>query len=330
MPERSRLVEEKADTEGPIGRVLIADDDPAFRGLLVRRASRMGLVVIEAEDGERAVEELRRQRFDAIVVDLYMPGRTGLEVFREARTIDPSLQAIILTASATVESAVEALRAGVFDYLVKPLGSMAEFEMALTRALEHHYLLQENARLFAEVQRLAVTDPLTGLFNRHKLGESLDAELERARRYKRPLSLIMIDLDGLKEINDTFGHPVGDTVLQNVASAIGGLVRKVDLATRYGGDEFLILLPEADRQEAGQVAARISEKIAAIALDGRTVSASVGVAQWRAGHAAPEDFLQAVDEALYRAKRRRRTNGSGPAAARPNPRAKSRRSNRTS
>lgn len=310
-------MEEKPDREGPaIGRVLIADDDAAFRGLLVRRASRMGLNVVEAEDGDRAVDEMRRQQFDVIVVDLYMPGRTGLEVFREARSIDPALQAIVLTASATVESAVEALRAGVFDYLVKPLGSLSEFEMALTRALEHHYLLQENARLFGEVQRLAVTDPLTGLFNRHKLTESLEAELERARRYKRPLSLIMVDLDGLKEINDTFGHPVGDTVLQDVASAITSLVRRVDLATRFGGDEFLILLPEADQQEAASVAARISQKIGAIPLDGRAISASIGVAQWRPGLAEPDDFLAAVDEALYRAKHRR-LNGRADAPTQP-------------
>jgi diguanylate cyclase (GGDEF)-like protein len=297
------LIDEKPEKLVPVGQILIADDDPAFRGLLVRRAARMGLAVTEAEDGEQAVQLLKRQRFDVIVVDLYMPGRTGLEVFGEARKIDPSLQAIVLTGSATVESAVEALRAGVFDYLIKPLGSLAEFEMAVTRALEHHFLLLENARLFAEVQRLAVTDPLTGLFNRHKLNEALEVELERARRYSRPLSLIMIDMDRLKDINDTFGHPAGDSILQDVAAAITAHVRKVDLPTRFGGDEFLILLPEADHMEASHVAARISDRVSALTIGGRTVSASIGVSQWAEGLDTPDRFLQAVDQALYQSKR---------------------------
>jgi two-component system cell cycle response regulator len=297
-------VAEQSISRGTLsGKILIADDDVDFRSLLVRRAVRMGLTVVEVADGTQALEALSRESFDAVVVDVYMPGCSGVEVASEARKIDPYLQAIVLTGSATLETAVEALRAGVYDYLTKPLESMDTFEISLTRALEHQRLLKENARLFAEVQRLAVTDPLTGLFNRHKLGEVLEVEIERSRRYGRSLSVVMMDMDGLKRINDTRGHPVGDAVLQAVAQAIRSAVRRVDMPTRFGGDEFLVLLPEADSQEAVRVAYRIFDQIARLTVEGESVSASAGVAQWEPVHATPADFLHAVDQALYQAKR---------------------------
>jgi diguanylate cyclase (GGDEF)-like protein len=285
------------------GLVLIADDDPAFCAMLARRAERMGLSVIQAEDGTKAIEFIASNHFDAVVTDLYMPGATGLEVVQAARRSDPELQAIILTGNATVETAIEALRAGAYDYLTKPLDSLAAFDVALNRALELRRLIAENKRLFKEVQRLAVTDPLTGLYNRHKLKEALDVEVERALRYNRPLSLIMIDLDNLKHFNDTHGHPAGDKVLQMVAQAIRDQVRKVDMPTRYGGDEFLVLLPEADLDEACAVADRIAKRINQMALMGTSVSASLGVAEWTVVHRRSDDILQEVDQALYHAKR---------------------------
>ena len=287
----------------PGGRILIADDDSDFRSVLVRRARRMGLEVVEAGDGPEAHAALESQPFDALVCDLYMPGATGLEVVERARQLDSNVQAIILTASASVETAVEALRAGVYDYMTKPFESMAAFELALTRALEHRRLIEENARLFAEVQRLAVTDPVTGLFNRHKLNEFLDLEVERARRYGRPLSLIMLDLDDMKKINDTFGHPVGDEALRRVAQAIRSQVRRVDLPTRYGGDEFMIVLPEASSGEAQAIWNRIEVEIRGASFDGVRLSASAGVTEWQPGFATVEEFVRAVDQSLYRDKR---------------------------
>lgn len=287
----------------PIGLALVADDDAEFRGVLVRRARKMGLTVVEAEDGTQAIAALQEYPFDVIVVDVYMPGATGLEVFHSARRVDPDIQAIVLTGSASVENAVEALRGGVYDFLTKPLESLAAFELTLARALEHRHLLRENARLFSEVQRLAVTDSLTGLYNRHKLNENLEIEVERARRYGRPLSMIMIDLDGLKAVNDSQGHQAGDTVLQQTAQAIRSQVRRVDSPTRYGGDEFVVLLPEANGEEAERVARRIGARIGAIRVGGAAVSASIGVAEWTAQFPSSKEFLASSDAALYEAKR---------------------------
>ena len=296
-------MEGKANPGAVVGLILIADDDADFRQLLVSRATKMGLEVIEAEDGIQALNALQRNAFDAVVVDLYMPGRSGLEVAQAAQHVDPDLPVIVLTGSATVETAIEALRSGVHDYLTKPLESLAAFELSLTRALEHRYLLKENARLFMEVQRLAVTDPLTGLFNRHKFDDAIGPEVERASRYDRPLSLIMIDMDGLKKINDTYGHPAGDKLLKEVADLIRDQLRKVDLPVRFGGDEFLILLPEADLQEASRVAERLSARIRGLSVHTAQVTASMGVAQWEPALGSLQGFLHAVDQALYQAKR---------------------------
>jgi diguanylate cyclase (GGDEF)-like protein len=298
------LSEDKERISEAVGHILIADDDPDFRRLLVHRAERMGLRIVQAREGRQAMQALRHNDFDVLVLDLYMPHHTGIEVFQAARKRDPDVQAIVLTGNASVDSAVDALRAGAYDYMMKPLESLAVFELSLTRALEHRYLLRENARLFAEVHRLAMTDPLTGLFNRHKLNETLGAEVERGLRYNRPLSAIMVDLDDLKEINDRYGHPVGDEVLVHVAQGIRSQIRRVDIATRYGGDEFLVILPEADRREAEKVAARIAQQIDSIEVTvDPAVSASIGVAQLSHDLADADHFIRHVDQALYEAKR---------------------------
>ena len=300
---KSSVAQEDGNNRAHKERILIADDESAFRQVLVRRAKRMGLSVVEAEDGQQAIDELRKGAFDLMLLDLRMPNYTGLEVVQAAQEIDPDLQAVILTASATIETAVEALRAGVYDYLIKPLESLAELEITLTRALEHRYLIKENARLFAEVQRLAVTDPLTGLYNRHKFDEAIEVEIERARRYSRPLSLIMIDLDGLKGINDRYGHPAGDKALKLVAEAIQNQIRTIDLPARIGGDEFLVILPEADLEAATLVAQRMCGQITGIRFQGEMLSVSAGVAQWSLENSTVDGFLEVVDQAMYQAKR---------------------------
>jgi diguanylate cyclase (GGDEF)-like protein len=291
------------NNRSPKERILIAEDDSAFRKILARRAKRMGLSVVEAEDGQQAIDELRKGAFDLMLLDLHMPNYNGLEVVQAAQEIDSDLQAVILTAGATIETAVEALRAGVYDYLTKPLESLAELELTLNRALEHRRLIKENTRLFAEVQRLAVTDALTGLCNRHKFDAAIAVEVERARRYGRSLSLIMVDLDGLKGINDRYGHPAGDKALKLVAEVIQGSIRTVDLPVRIGGDEFLVMLPEADLEAATLVAQRMCGQITSISFQGEMLSVSAGVAQWSSENNTVESFIDVVDQAMYQSKR---------------------------
>ncbi len=284
-------------------RVLIVDDEDAFRAILVRRSRKMGLDVREAPDGQKALELLGHEPFDVLITDLYMPGPSGLEVLEKACQADPDMQAIVMTGGATVETAIGALRAGAYDYLLKPLNSLSEFDVALERALKHRQLLRENARLFAENKRLAETDPLTGLYNRHKMGDFLDREIERTLRYGRPLSMIMLDMDNLKAINDTHGHLAGDEVLRSVADSIRQHIRQSDLAGRFGGDEFVIILPEIDLSGAVWVARRICEQIESLSYKDKRVSISAGVVEWEARYETQDQFHSAADMALYEAKR---------------------------
>jgi diguanylate cyclase (GGDEF)-like protein len=284
------------------GKILIADDEEEFRRLLSRRAERLGLTVTQAIDGQKALDAVRSDQFDLLVLDIYMPGASGLEVLKVGRERDPDLQAIVMTAYATVNNAIEALRAGAYDYLVKPLDSLEAFDLALKRAVGFRGLLRENRRLFEEVQRLAMTDALTGLYNRRKLDEALEMELERVRRYGRSLSTIMIDLDNLKHINDAYGHPAGDQILKQVASVIQSQVRRIDIPVRYGGDEFLILLPEANLKHATILAERIAARCQDLAVGDDFVSFSLGVVEWGPGISSTKDLLFEADQALYEAK----------------------------
>lgn len=282
--------------------ILIVENDTDFRSRLVERAARIGLKVEVAEDAPRAIDLLNQAPHDLLVTDVDIGGGSGTELIKKIRRVDPSAQAIVLTGNQDIEPVIDALRAGAYDYLTKPLESLAEFEIVVRRALEHKRLLSENARLFEEIRHLAVTDALTNLYNRRKLEDTMDAEIERASRYRRPLSLIMLDLDGLKRINDTYGHPSGDSVLIAVAQVIRSRIRKVDLATRFGGDEFVIVLPEADEHEATLVARDICGGIAGLKFMGTEMSACAGVVEWEPSLLTREGLLAAVDNALYQAK----------------------------
>jgi diguanylate cyclase (GGDEF)-like protein len=177
-------------------------------------------------------------------------------------------------------------------------------ELARTMASEAAMAL-ENARLYEDARRLADRDPLTGFFNHRYLHERLSEEVVRAVRTRRPLSVVMIDLDDFKVVNDTFGHVYGDGVLVHVAERIRAALRESDVAGRWGGEEFLLLLPGADEEGAAQLADRVRVALAARSIPsvpGLRVTASFGVAEY-AGETNAEQLLEAADGALYRAKR---------------------------
>ena len=172
--------------------------------------------------------------------------------------------------------------------------NLKQSETALRNALE-------------EVERLAITDSLTSLYNRRHLFELADRELQRSRRYRLPLSVVMVDIDEFKRVNDTYGHAIGDQVLQGVAESCRKELREVDVIGRYGGDEFVALLPETGLSAACQVAERLRKSIAERTLDTRagriTVTVSLGIATLGDEHLTPESLLDRADQALYVAKR---------------------------
>lgn len=191
--------------------------------------------------------------------------------------------------------------------LYPPGGGFKEEKVRLAERLAAQAAVAlENARLHDVVQRQAITDDLTGLVNRRRFKEALEAEVERARRFGEPLAIILADLDDFKRINDLFGHQVGDVVLRSFADLLRSHVRDVDLAGRIGGEEFAILLPGTEASEAAMVAERMRDSLGGLRLaasDGQAVhmTSSFGIAQLGTGDSA-DDLLRAADEALYRAK----------------------------
>ena len=167
--------------------------------------------------------------------------------------------------------------------------------------LRQYLVLKENLRLYQTVQRIAWTDGLTGLYNRHFFNEILPRELDHARRYQENLSVLLLDVDGFKKYNDTFGHLQGDIVLKAVARVFASQLRASDTIARFGGDEFVIILPSANRRLAQSIAQRIRSALAEQAFNGTTLGVSVGVAVYRPG-LTPEQLLEEADKDLYRHK----------------------------
>jgi diguanylate cyclase (GGDEF)-like protein len=177
-------------------------------------------------------------------------------------------------------------------------GAMSLVGLALLR---QYLVLRENVRLYRAVQRIAWTDGLTGLYNRHFFNEMLPREIERARRYQENLAILLLDIDGFKKYNDTFGHLQGDKVLKAAARVFAGQLRASDTIARFGGDEFVVILPAASRRLARVTAERIRAALAAQAFGEARLGVSVGVAVYRLG-LTPEQLLEEADKDLYRRK----------------------------
>jgi diguanylate cyclase (GGDEF)-like protein len=277
-----------------VPRILLADDDDSILELLNELLSSRYRLTF-THDGGEAKRTLEEQSFDAAIVDLDLPVLNGFEVARAVRSNvrDPPAF-IFLSGHTSAETKVRGLSLG--DYVTKPF--------------DPDELLARIARVVSSVEREAslradaMTDPMTGLANYRSLTESLDRELARARRYGNPLSLIMLDLDHLKAINDEHGHDAGNEAICLVAEVLKGAVRSFEVVARQGGDEFAIVLPNTGRAEAERLAERLCRTVASESVRGVRLSASIGVASRQ-----PDDMrdapalLKASDEALYRAKR---------------------------
>ncbi|MFH1499585.1 MAG: GGDEF domain-containing response regulator [Verrucomicrobiota bacterium] len=248
---------------------------------------------------EEGLAELMEGRHAACLLDYQLGPRDGLMLMRTALAAGATTPIIFLTAETSRAVDTEALNAGAFDYLVKGEITVGALERSLRYALKLGETL-------AELRRLATHDALTGLHNRREFDRRLVEEVARARRFGRPLSLVLLDLDRFKSINDTHGHPAGDAVLVEVARRLSADVRRTDRLARHGGEEFALLLVETAQDAALAQARRLLTLIAeapVVLPDGGTltVTASAGVA----GLTADGDELslvRAADEALYRAK----------------------------
>jgi len=292
-------------------RVLIVDDNAMIRNEIKAVLMRDGGFThfLEAADGLTAFKTIMETPPDLVICDLVMPGFDGLKFLglKASRRELEQIPVIMLTAEDDLDRKAEILARGASDYVTKPFH---EKEL-LARVRIHTKLkrLQDELReMNARLEALSVTDALTGLANRRLLISRLEEEVRRARRTQAPLAVVMIDIDHFKEVNDTYGHAMGDMVLHNIGALLNAGLRATDLAARYGGEELTLVLPYTDGAAALQVAEGLRRRFAAMdhALGGATVrkTVSMGVAS-RTGPAetpSAEELLRQADEALYRAK----------------------------
>ena len=336
MPESmaSKRIPEGGRRAGPAGElsdrtVLIVDDDPAHVQHVRQGLAPQGYRFREARDGAQALSAIREHRPDLILMDVEMPGLGGVEVCRIIKANSGEggfgFIPVILMTARQAAGKVEGLELGADDYLIKPFDMLelgARVKSMLRLKVLQDALVDKNreldrankelARKREELLALSRTDPLTGLSNRRYFEERLQEEFARARRYRSPLSLVMLDIDYFKRINDTFGHPFGDEVLRAVSQVTRARLREVDMLARYGGEELIALLPETSPVDALRACERVREAIEGLSLehhgtDGtkRTVkcTASLGVASLPSTTMqTAEALLRAADECLYAAK----------------------------
>jgi len=290
--------------------ILIIDDSTAAREELRRVLEASGRYerVLAAQDGIEGLRVLLGQPVDAVICDLEMPGLDGEKLLaaQRGRTGGEEMPFLFLTAQRDPDRMARLLRAGACDIVQKPFHA-AELLARLDLHVRLRRLQAELREKNATLARLSTTDPVTGLRNRRYVTEFLSLEVLRAVRYHTPLAVLLLDLDHFKRVNDTHGHRVGDSVLQVVADTLRASLRATDIAGRYGGEEFLVVLPQTDLAGAGVLAERVRVAIEETAIDlggaePLSVTVSVGVAALDESGRSAEQLVERADAALYSAK----------------------------
>ena len=289
-------------------RVLVAEDDAMFRRILQSWLENWGYQVTLAEDGAQAWKILERETPpQLLILDWMMPEMNGVELCRKVRERNraPYQYILLATAKDGKQDLVWGLEAGADDYLTKPFDKN---ELRARLRACNRILTLQDGQLQAQAQLLFQTthDLLTGVWSRGAILETLRRELERAARTETATGLLMLDVDYFKAINDTYGHLVGDGVLKEVTQRIAKAVRGYDSVGRYGGEEFLIVLPNCGRDQIDQGAERVRCAVDCVPIlaDGTKISVtvSIGAAVAIGGTVSDLEMLAAADAALYRAK----------------------------
>ena len=303
------------DTPTSTGRILVVDDHEDNVELLRARLEAWGYTVDAAHDGNEALAAVEASPPDLILLDVMMPSVDGNEVARRVKHNPalPFIPIIMQTALDSTESKVEGLEAGADDYITKPI-EFAELKARVRSMLRIKRLqeeLEERERQLLEanerLRHMSRTDGLTGLDNRRYIEQQLDMMFAHARRLNEPLACVMCDLDRFKSVNDDHGHHAGDAVLRQFAAILKKEAREIDRVGRYGGEEFVLLLPGTVLDAAVTFAERVRKEIEGhtFVFDGGTVqrTASFGVAGWPHPRISDCDrVVRAADDALYVAK----------------------------
>ncbi|MEM1331247.1 MAG: diguanylate cyclase [Planctomycetota bacterium] len=288
------------DTNSSARTVLVIDDSPDVHRLLQARLRNEQLALDSATSGTSGFERAKTIEPDLVLLDVDMPDLDGFEVLRrlkdERNTAD--IPVVMLSGHTSPQDKVTAFDLGAVDYVVKPF-DLTELRARIRSALRISSLLKMLA------QRAHI-DGLTGCWNRAHFDSIWPTAIAEAARHERPLSVLILDADHFKSVNDMYGHPAGDAVLEKLAELLRAECRSEDVPCRYGGEEFVVVLPETDPEAAGQFAERVRARIADVVWPKhpeRSVTVSIGVAGTDgAATLAPEQWLEVADKQLYAAK----------------------------
>ncbi len=298
----------------PKAKILYIEDSEAQGTITKKFLEDGGYEVTWVHEGMSAFRVAKTQPVDVILLDRVLPDMDGSRVcgWLKQNERTRGIPIIMLTAMNTTAQKVQGLEAGADDYLAKPYEEI-ELSARVYAALRTKNLREELSRkndelqmMIKKVEALSITDALTGLFNRRRFEEALDSEFNKASRYKLPLSCMMVDIDHFKDVNDTYGHPVGDAVIKDIALILKQSVRGVDMLSRWGGEEFIVLAPMTPKEDVMYLARRILKTVADHVFAGmgdKRVTISIGIADLSSpGSDAACRLVQAADNALYAAK----------------------------
>ena len=305
----------------PEKHVLIVDDDASILGIVSEVLGDDGYTVSTASSGEEAVDILRDNQFSLVMSDIRLPGINGVEVLEHIKRVSPRTNVIMITSHASLDTSIDAIKHGAYDYLLKPFEDLSLISSAAKRAIEAYSLESERsqlirslklsnkelARLNGVLHGLAVRDGLTELYNHRYINELLDKHIAKSALEGVDLALIFIDVDKFKVFNDEYGHQNGDILLRELSALMRENVRNKDIVARWGGEEFVIVSPNTDEKTATLLADSLRGSIESHAFmknmmpstPGVTISA--GVASLRK-YGTKAALIEAADAALYQAK----------------------------
>ena len=307
-------------------RILVVDDEESLRIVVSQVLIEEGFDVTTAESAEKAIELSKQKPYHLVITDIRMEGMDGIHLLGELKKINQDTQVVIMTSHASLDTVIEAMRLGAYDYLIKPFDNLDLIPAVAGRAIEKLKLTMENRKLIQKLKAqnnelaeanirlrdLAIRDGLTGLFNHRYFREVLDKELARSKRNSCMFALLFFDVDFFKQYNDSYGHLEGDHLLSTLGILLRDRMRDSDTVARYGGEEFVVMLPETSKERGVEVAEGIRRMIESTKFtrqdhqETRSVTVSVGVSSYPGDGQDAQTLIHNADSLLYKAKQQGR------------------------